>query len=400
MIVLIADSMSQDGIDALAAFSKVVCQPDLKDDALLEAITEHNPDVLVVRSTKVRAEHLDAARALSLVVRAGAGTNTIAVDHASKRGIYVSNCPGKNSIAVAEIAFAHILSLDRFLADAAQDLQAGQWKKKKYSKAKGIYGSTLGLLGLGQIGREMIKRAHAFGLHVVAWSRSLTPEKAEALGVEYAATPTVVAQKSDILSVHVAMNDDTRHLVNRELLEAMPRNALFVNTSRGGVVDETALEWAVRERGLRVGLDVFENEPSGGMAEMEPGIFALAGIQGTHHIGASTKQAQDAVASEAVRIIKAYADSGNAPNCINLAKVTPATHLLVVRHEDRVGVLASILSALKGDGINVEEMKNIVFSGGVAACARIQITQEPSTDLINAIKDLDHVLSVQLKDLD
>src|ERR1019366_2627954 len=136
--------------------------------------------------------------ALKLVVGAGAGYNTIDVAAASRRGIYVSNCPGKNSIAVAELAFALILALDRRLADNVASLRAGQWNKKEYSKAKGIGGRTLGLVGLGQIGREMIPRAKGFGLRVIAWSRSLTPERAEELGVAYQPSLVKVAAEAEI----------------------------------------------------------------------------------------------------------------------------------------------------------------------------------------------------------
>ena len=140
--------------------------------------------MLVVRSTKVTAAALHSG-ALKLVVRAGAGYNTIDVAAASRRGIYVSNCPGKNSMAVAELAFGLILALDRRIADNVAALRQGQWNKKEFSKARGLFGRTLGLIGLGQIGREMVPRARAFGLRVVAWSRSLTPESARALGVEH-----------------------------------------------------------------------------------------------------------------------------------------------------------------------------------------------------------------------
>src|SRR5579883_1911881 len=158
MKVLVADKFEQSGQDGLKAIGcDVSYQPDLKDDALTEAIRNEKPDVLVVRSTKVSEPMLDAG-ALKLVVRAGAGYNTIDVAAASRRGIYVSNCPGKNSIAVAELAWGLILSLDRRIPDNVAALRAGQWNKTEFSKAKGLYGRTLGLIGTGQIGREMIAR--------------------------------------------------------------------------------------------------------------------------------------------------------------------------------------------------------------------------------------------------
>src|SRR5882757_4784106 len=184
MLVLIADKFEQSGRDGLQAFGcNVSYQPDLKDSSLTEAIGVNKPDVLVVRGTRVTEPMLDAGP-VKLVVRAGAGYNTIDVGAASKRGIYVSNCPGKNSIAVAELAFALILALDRRIADNVISLRKGEWNKKEFSKARGLYGRKLGLVGLGKIGQEMIPRAKAFGMPVVAWSRSLTVEKANELGVE------------------------------------------------------------------------------------------------------------------------------------------------------------------------------------------------------------------------
>lgn len=386
MKILIADKFPEPGQAELrqAGFD-IVCDPDLKDDALTSAIKKTEADILVVRGTKVTGEMLEAGR-LSLVVRAGAGYNTIDVKTASARGIYVTNCPGKNSIAVAELAFGLLLSLDRRIPDNVSDLRQGRWNKKDYSKARGVYGRTLGLIGVGKIGQEMITRARAFGMPVVAWSRSLTPERAEDLGIEMKQSPLEVASASDVVSVHVALNNDTRNLVDEKFFAAMKPGSYFINTSRAEVVDQTALVRAVKERGLRAGLDVFAGEPTGGVGTVEDDLFKIEGVIGTHHIGASTDQAQQAIAEETVRIIREYKETGRAPNVVNLAKKTPATHLLVVRHFDRVGVLASVFDQLKGAGINVEETENIVFEGATAAIARIHIDSAPSDAVLDAIK--------------
>ena len=397
MKVLIADKFPDAGGAALKLLGTAVAiNPDLKEEALSAALSTEQPDVLVVRSTKVQAPQLDAAKSLSLVIRAGAGVNTIDVKGASSRGVFVANCPGKNAVAVAELAFAHILSLDRRLVDGAIDLKAGRWNKKEYSRARGLWGRRLGLLGLGGIGTEMISRAHAFGMQVVAWSRSLTAERADDLGVIYAAAPIDVARQVSILSVHLALNDDTRGLVNQDVLGALEEGALFINTARGEVVDEDALKWAMKERGLRAGVDVFHNEPSGGIGECSTDLFAASGIQGTHHIGASTEQAQNAVATEVVAIVKQYLREGSVRNCVNLADAPDASHLLVVRHEDRVGVLAGVLNALREANINVQEMDNTLFAGGHAACARIQIEGEPTPEILNSIVSHEAVLAVDV----
>ncbi|HMF08097.1 MAG TPA: NAD(P)-dependent oxidoreductase, partial [Thermoanaerobaculia bacterium] len=171
MKVLVGDKFEKSGLEGLkAAGCDVLYEPDAKDDALTQLIEKSAAEVLVVRSTKVTRPMLERGK-LSLVVRAGAGYNTIDVEAASERGIYVANCPGKNSIAVAELAFGLILALDRRIVDNAKDLAAGVWNKKEFSKARGLFGRTLGLIGVGGIGKEMIPRARAFGMPVVAWSR-------------------------------------------------------------------------------------------------------------------------------------------------------------------------------------------------------------------------------------
>jgi D-3-phosphoglycerate dehydrogenase len=386
MLVLIADKFEPAGRDGLQAIGcEVSFQPDLKDEALVEAIAKHQPDVLVVRGTKV-TEPMLAVGPLKLIVRAGAGYNTIDVAAASRRGIYVSNCPGKNSIAVAELAFALILALDRRIADNVIALRAGQWNKKEFSKARGLFGRTLGLVGLGKISQEMIPRARAFGMPVVAWSRSLTNEKATELGVEKMETPLDVARAADIVSVHVALNRDTRMLIGSDFFKAMREGAYLINTSRGDVVDQTALVEAIKSKGIRAGLDVFAIEPTSAVAEFTDPIAQEASVYGTHHIGASTDQAQEAIAAETVRIIQSFKETGQVPNVVNLAQRTPATHRLVVRHRDRPGVLAQVLDAIKAEQINVQEMENIVFESAEAAVARINLDKAPSPATLDRLR--------------
>lgn len=386
MIVLIADKFPDSGRAALThAGADVVYEPDLTDASLAAAVKSTAADVLVVRSTKVSAAALTAGR-LSLVVRAGAGYDTIDVKAASARGIYVSNCPGKNSIAVAELTFALMLALDRRVPANVADLKAGRWNKAEYSKARGLFGQTLGLVGLGRIGMEVLVRARAFGMPVVAWSPSLTATRAETIGVQMKASPAEVAAACDVLSVHVALNDGTRNLIGRDVLQALRAGSYFINTSRAEVVDQAALFEAARDRGIRAGLDVFAGEPAGGSGTVDDKIFQLDGAIGTHHIGASTDQAQQAIADETVRIVREYQQTGRVPNVVNLAKKSPATQLLVVHHFDRVGVLSAIFSQLKHAGINVQETENVVFEGAVAAVARIHLDQAPPAGVLDAMR--------------
>jgi D-3-phosphoglycerate dehydrogenase / 2-oxoglutarate reductase len=386
MRILIADKFEQSGRDGLQALGcEVSYQPDLKDDSLVNAIAAEAPDVLIVRGTKVTEAMLEAG-ALKLVVRAGAGYNTIDVAAASRRGIYVSNCPGKNSIAVAELAFALILALDRRVVDNVITLRRGEWNKKEFSKARGLYGRTLGLIGVGKIGQEMIPRARAFGMPVIAWSRSLTPERAAAMGIELAESPQKVAEAADVVSVHVALTADTRALVGADVFNSMREGAYFINTSRGEVVDQAALVNAMHTRGIRAGLDVYAGEPTSSAGEFSDEIAREPNLYGTHHVGASTDQAQEAIAAETVRIIQSFKETGKVPNVVNLARQTPATHRLVVRHRDRPGVLAQVLEAIKAEHINVQEMENIVFEGAEAAVARINLDNAPSRSTLDRVR--------------
>jgi len=322
-------------------------QPDLKDETLTEAIRASGAEVLVVRSTPVNAAMLEAG-GLSLVVRAGAGYNTIDVAAASRSGIYVSNCPGKNAIAVAELAFSLLLAVDRRVPDNVADLRAGQWNKKEYSKARGLFGLTLGLLGYGNIGQEMAKRAHAFGMPIVVWSRRFVTGKADsgvahgvagvaqaAIPMTVAKTPEELAERSDVLSIHLALNAETKGLVSAAVLERLRPGSYLINTARAEVMDHAALEKAVRDKKIRAGLDVFPDEPPTTTGEFKTVLASLPGVYGTHHIGASTDQAQEAIAAETVRIVTTYKHTGRVPNVVNLARKTPATHMLVVRHRDR-----------------------------------------------------------------
>jgi D-3-phosphoglycerate dehydrogenase len=242
----------------------------------------------------------------------------------------------------------------------------------------------------------MIPRAKGFGMPVVAWSRSLTPAAAARLGVTPAGSPEEVAAAADVVSVHVALNRGTTGMLGEEFFAAMKPGAFFINTSRGEVVDEPALVAAIRAKGLRAGLDVFAGEPSGGTGEFTTELASLPGVYGTHHIGASTDQAQEAIAAEAVRIVTVFKDTGEVVNVVNLAKQTPATSSIVVRHIDRPGILAHTLDVISRAGINVQEMENVVFEGAEAAVARIHVEGTVEPALVAAIKAHGAVIDVSV----
>ncbi len=389
--VLLADKLAESVPLALSALgAEPIAAKPSKDKPLAAILAQYDPEVLVVRSTKVTAAEVAAGKSLSLIVRAGAGVNTIDLDSASARGIYVANCPGKNAYAVAELTLLHLLNLDRRIVDGAVALREGRWEKSKFSGARGLHGRTLAVLGCGQIGRAVIERAQAFGMKVRAWSRSLDDAKAEQLGVERATTPIEAVRGADAVTVHLPLAEGTKHLCNDAFFGAMEDGAAFVNTSRAELVDAAALERAITSKKLRVGLDVFDAEPNADGAFGDP-VAKHAHVYGTHHIGASTQQAEEAVGAEVVRIVVAYMNGDPIPNCVNLAQDTDATHRLVVRHADRVGVLAHVLTALGRAGHNVQDMQNIVFSGAEAAIARIAIVGAPSAETLAAINANEHV---------
>lgn len=406
MKVLIADKFEQSGIDGLkAAGCEVVFEPDLKDATLVEAIGKTQADVLVVRSTVVTEPMLDAGR-LSLIVRAGAGYNTIDVKGASKRGIYVSNCPGKNSIAVAELAFGLLIALDRRIPDNVAELRGGKWNKKEYSKARGLYGTTLGLLGFGRIGQEMAKRAMAFGMNLVIWSEIGVAVDRDAIPIDLplllqvrpgsealiaeritvVKTPAEVAEKCDILSIHLAAGPLTKNIVSADVLDRLKPGSYVINTARPDVLDYKALAKVVKERNIRVAVDVYPGEPASAAADFTHAIIGLPGVYGTHHIGASTDQAQEAIAAETVRIVKTFKETGRVPNVVNLLKKTPAKYTMAVRHKDQPGVLACVFGRLRDAGINAQETENIIFESAEAAIARINIDKEPALALVEGLK--------------
>ena len=398
MKVLIADKFEKVGIDGLQDLGCVVVSaPEVTADALPALVRQEDPHILIVRSKKVTGETLKAGTALTLVIRAGAGIDTIDVAAASELGIFVTNCPGKNSIAVAELVLGLLLACDRRIPDQVAELRQGKWNKGEYSKARGLHGRTLGIVGLGQIGKEVALRAQAFGMRVLAWSRSLTQAEADHLGIGYAQTPLDVARHSDAVTINVAANAETKHLVNAEFLAAMKPGAYLINTSRGSVVDEAALLDAVKTRGIRAGLDVFQNEPGASKGDFQSAVAQAPGVYGTHHVGASTDQAQVAIAHEVIRIVATFKRSGEVPNVVNRLAKSSATHVLTVRHRNRPGVLAHVFGVLAQASINVEEVENIIYHGAQATLARIHLDGEPANQALEVIRSGNpDIISVEL----
>lgn len=392
MKILIADKVSPKMIEQLQALgADVRSEPDVTPDELPGLIGEAK--VLIVRSKKVTAKTIEAGRSLSLIVRAGAGVNTIDLDAASKSGTYVANCPGKNTDAVAELAIGLLIACDRGIADATAALRSGSWEKKKFGKGRGLKGRTLGVVGVGAIGLATVRRAQAMEMNVVAWSRSLTEAKAEAMGVAYASSPLDVARQADAVSVHLAAAPETKGMIGREFFDAMKDGAIFINTSRGDIVDHGALEAAIDSKDIRAGLDVFADEPSGGSAAFEQTALA-AKVTGTPHIGASTAQSEEAIAEEAVRVVRQFVATGSPPNVVNVRSERGAGTTIVIRHYNRVGVLARVLDVLRDEGINIEEMQNLIFEHDEAASCSITVDKRPSAAVVAKLAEAEEIIEV------
>ncbi len=385
MKILVADAFPTERLSELEALGLAVeHRADVSASDLPAAAGDAS--ILVVRSKQVTGDVFESAPALSLVVRAGAGVNTIDVAAASRRGVYVANCPGQNSIAVAELAIGLVVALDRRIPDNVAALRAGKWDKKGFSEAEGLFGRILGVAGLGAIGREVVARGRALGMHVVGWSRSLTEARAKELGIERAPDLVALARASDFLSLHLPLTKETRGVVSRAVLEAMRPGAALVNTARAEIVDQDALLDVARAGRIRVGTDVFAAEPEKGKADFDSPLAKLPNVYGTHHIGASTAQAQDAIAQETVRIVASFLRKGEVPNCVNVARKTPARARVVVRHLDKIGVLANVLGAIREAGINVENVQNTIFEHAQAASCSIDLDEAPSDALLEHLR--------------
>lgn len=396
MKILIADKFSDAHLAKLSDFGhKVTFDPGLSKEELPQAVPGN--EVLVVRSTKVTPATIDAADKLNLIVRAGAGINTIALDHAAENGVFVCNTPGKNSVAVAELTMGLLLTIDRKIPDQVHDLRKGEWKKKRYGKTRGLAGRSIGIVGLGAIGLEVARRAHAFALEVAVINRAdRHPDVVHELRtMETRFEPDLesLVRSCDILTFHVPATRETEGMISRELLELVRPGAVIINTSRGDLVDEGALLEAIEAKDLRVGLDVYQGEPGSGEAHFESALGQHPAVYGTHHIGASTDQAQNAIADAVVETIRAF-EHGRLMNCVNLGGGDGEAATLTIRHLNRVGVLAAVLTALREAGLNVEHMENFVLSGGAAASALLHVTGGLTDETVARLETIDNVIAV------
>ncbi len=396
MHILFADNIDEGLLGALKeAGHTLTVDASITADDLPDRIS--GADVVVVRSTKVNASSIAAADNLGLIVRAGAGTDNIDKVAASTRGIYVCNVPGRNAIAVAELTMGLMLSIDRHIADQVGDLRNNAWNKSRYTKAEGIAGKTIGIVGLGEIGLAVAERAKSFDMTVIAVRKEGRSEsvlnRIRSIGIRLVENQEELLRTSDVVSIHVPKSDSTLGMVDGQFLGHMRDGAVILNTSRGEVIDEAALLDALDNRGMKAGLDVYANEPSGGKGEFDSVLAKHRSVVGTHHVGASTDQSQASVAQGTVEVISAYT-KGEVRNCVNMNAEPTGHDCLVVRHADKVGVLAQIFAILRAEGINVQQMENQVFAGpDAAAVATIQVSQCPDDSTLAKLLEIEEVIA-------
>ncbi len=399
MRILFADKMDAGRLGWLEAAGHVcIVKPELTADDLAEHIA--GIEVLVVRSTEVRRTVFKAADRLAMVLRAGAGTDSIDCDAASKLGVYVCNVPGRNAVAVAELTMGLLLAIDRQIPKATSDLHEGRWNKAQYMGATGLKGRRMAVVGMGAIGIEVARRAAAFGIEVAALYRSdrsgeLLAEM-KRLEIEIVPDWDALLAGADIVSLHLPATPDTCGLVDEKFLAKMPDGAILLNTSRGEIVNERALVAALDERGMRAGLDVFQGEPPGADSDWSSPLASHPRVTGTHHIGASTAQASEDIADGVVEVLEAFS-IGEVLNCVNRAERPLGRSTIVVRHRDQVGVLAGILMALRASGINVLQMRNEILAGPThhAAVATISVSRPPPRKVLDELTEMEAVHGVR-----
>lgn len=395
MKIFVACKLPEDALDRLRSLAiDVTYRPQAASQELREAVADVG--VLIVGTARVSPETIARARALQMIVHAGAGRGDIAVEDASAQGIFVTHCPDRHATAVAELTLGLILALDRRIVDNTVALREGRWAQSEFTGARGLAGRTLGILGYGMVGRLIARRARAFDMQVVAWSPRAAPDAPPEPDVDLLNWPRELARQSDVVVVDSGAGE-SEILVDKEFLENMPIGALLVHVGHVGAVDELALARAIEERRLRVALDVFASEPAGESSRFRNRLIDLPGVIGTQHIGPATEQAQRAMADEVVRIVQAFVVSGEVLNCLNVVERSPATWQLVLRVRDQVGVMAGILEAIRADGINAQEISSRVFTGAKAAWCTIALDERPSTEALDNIRALSDVLHLELR---
>ncbi len=316
--VLISDPLSNKGIEILSAVKglKVEIKTGLSPEELEKVIPEY--DAIIVRSeTKLKAGIIEAGSRLKVIGRAGIGVDNVDLNAATRKGIVVMNTPQENAIAAAEHTIALMFSVARKIPQATASMKAGKWEKKKFMGVE-LYNKTLGVIGIGVIGTHVVDRARGLKMKVLGYDPFLSREVAEKKGVEPVSLDELLV-RSDFITVHTQLTEETRGLINREKIRKMKDGVILINCARGGIISEKDLYDAIKEGKVRgAGLDVFEKEPAVGNPLLE-----LEEVVHTPHLGASTGEAQENVSIAIARQVADYLTQGEVRNAVNIPAVSP-----------------------------------------------------------------------------
>src|SRR5829696_5874358 len=401
MHIVIADSLPSSAADALrAAGWSVDTKSGRKSDELARDLA--NADALIVRSaTQVTAQLIEAAPKLRVIARAGTGVDNVDVPAATARGILVMNAAGANSISVAELAVALMLSMARAIPAADASMKQGVWDKKRFMGTE-LRGKVLGVVGFGRIGREVALRARAFGMETVAFDPFIASRAADAAGVPLVDLDDLLA-RADFISLHVPALPETRHLVNAERLARMKKGVRIVNTARGELIDDAALAAAIQSGHVAgAALDVFDPEPP-----TENTLTSLPQVIATPHIAASTVEGQELVGNETALQVRDYLKDGIIRNAVNFPSVPPDDVPKLRPYLELATKLGSLVAQLQPDpaeeigiryyGPLMTEYENVIGSavhaGALASERGIDVVESRST----RPRDYMHVISVRLR---
>ncbi|EKK01037.1 D-3-phosphoglycerate dehydrogenase [Rhodopirellula baltica SH28] len=357
--ILVLDDIAQEGIDLLEASEGIEYEvrTKLKGEELRQSLNEF--DAAILRSgVTITPESLEGNTRLRALVRAGVGTDNIDKPAATRRGIVVMNTPAGNTVSTAEHTFAMLLAMSRNIAAANQSLVEGRWDRKKFMGTQ-VAGKTLGIVGMGRIGREVASRAQAFDMDVVAFDPFLTDDQAESLKVRRVATVDDMLPQIDYLTVHTPLTPETRGLIGMEQLEKVKPGLRIINVARGGIYDAEAMVEGLKSGKLGgVALDVYENEPC-----TDSPLFGMPGVVCTPHLGASTEEAQTQVAVEGIHLLLNYLRTGEIRHSVNVASLDPKTLAELRGHLNVAHRLGLFLSQLHGGGI---DHARLTFRGEVS----------------------------------
>lgn len=364
MKVLVADAINEKGIENLKEVADVTVDTSITPEDLVKTIKEY--DGIIVRSrTKVTKEVIANADNLKIIARAGVGVDNIDLDAATEKGIMVVNSPESTSITVAEHTLGLLLSMARKLSIADKSVKEGKWEKKRFMGVE-LRNKTLGVIGMGRIGSQVVNRCKAFEMDAVAYDPYLPEEVATQMGVELTDLETVL-KKADFITIHVPLTPETKHLISHDEFELMKDSAFITNCARGGIIDEDALYDALKNEKIGgAALDVYEEEPP---AE-DSKLFELDNIVLTPHIAASTQEAQrDAAIIVADEIIELF-KGGTPKNVLNMPRIDNKTYQELSPYFEICEKLGSFISqAVNGKIKDLE----IVYSGELSKIDNLEI---------------------------